>query len=109
MNLMLWPALAFFVFYKGYYALCLGNNHGSALKVYYVTQVIICVFFLIFIFIRSGPWNGFTKLPVLSECGLGFSVFLACVEIVLDIIILALGAFSLYKTKALYDPKAETY
>jgi hypothetical protein len=109
MNCLLWPALAFFVFYKGYYALCLGTNHAVALKVYYVTQVVQCVFFLYFTFTRSGAWNGFAKLPVLANCGLGFSVFLAVIEIIADIIVLGLSVFCLWKTKNLYDPKAETY
>ena len=109
MNLFLWPALAFFVFYKGYYALCLGKNHESSLKVYFVAQVIMCLFYFIFIFIRSGPWNGFAKFPILSGCKLGFSIFLACIEILLDIIVIALGAFCLWKTKNTYDPNADVF
>jgi hypothetical protein len=95
MNLVLWPALAFFVFYKGYYALCLGTNHSAALKVYYVVQVMQILFMLYFIVTRSGSWNGFAKLPVLAECSLGFSIFLACVEIVLNCVVLGLNIFCL--------------
>jgi len=98
--------LAFFTFYKGYYGLCKGPSHHLAVKIYYVSQITACAFWFMFIFIRSGAFNGLFKLPILVTCELKFSVFLAAVEIVSYLASFLLGIFHLYCVRKYYgkDP-----
>ena len=107
MNLFLWPAMAFFTFYKGYHALCQGPNHVASLKWYKCMQIVSLVFYGIFMFIRSGAFNGFMKLPILNECGQSFAMFLSVVEIVLYAILVVLSVFSYMLVKKHYGTDSQ--
>lgn len=105
LDTVLWPMLAFYTFYKGYYTVCNGPNHELSSKIYYAAQIFQCVLFFIFTIIHSGAMNGFTKLPILNECDLGFSVFLSVVEIILYYLTIAIGVFSLLTIQKNYGQK----
>ncbi|CDW72508.1 UNKNOWN [Stylonychia lemnae] len=64
-------------FSAGYYAICQAPSHSRKLLIYRITQVILIIAWFIFSIIRAGPFDGWTKISVLSECNLGFSIFLA--------------------------------
>ena len=49
--------------------------------------------------------NGFTKLPILNECGLGFSVFLSVIEIVLYYTTIGISVFCMLTFKKNYGEK----
>ena len=99
---MLMPMLAFFTFYKGYYALCKGPGHASALTIYYISQVIQLILFFIFTIIKSASFNGFVKLVVLSRCGLKFSLAIAVFEIVLYYLCILIGVYALISIRKNY-------
>lgn len=94
--------LAFFTFYKGYYAICKGPGHASALTIYYVSQTLQLILFLVFTIIKSACFNGFVKLVVLSRCGLKFSLVVGVVEIVLYYVCILIGVYSLISIKKNY-------
>ncbi len=89
------PLLAFFTFYKGYYAVCKGPGHANALTIYYVAQVAQLILFFIFTIIKSACFNGFVKLVLLNQCGLKFSLALAVNEIVLYYISILFGVYAI--------------
>jgi hypothetical protein len=96
------PMLAFFTFYKGYYAVCKGPGHGSALTIYYVAQVAQLILFFIFTIIKSACFNGFIKLVLLSRCGLKFSLALAVFEIVLYYLSIIFGIYTIISVRKNY-------
>ena len=100
--MILFPSLAFFVFYKGYVALCKGPSYKLSFKIYLVAQIIMCVLFFILTIAKGGSSNGFMKLKILSDCGLGFSTMLAIVEIIIYYVVIAIGALSLWKARSFF-------
>jgi len=66
-------------FSLGYYGICQAPNYRRKMLMYKITQAILIIAWFIFSIIRAGPFDGWTKISVLSECGLGFSIFLAVV------------------------------
>ena len=101
LNLFLWPSLAFFTFYKGYYGLCQAPNAASCFRWFICAQITSVLFWTIFMFIGSGSFNGVAKMVTLSECGLGFSIFLAVVEMCLYLTCVILGCLSLVQARRL--------
>jgi hypothetical protein len=99
---MLMPMLAFFTFYKGYYAVCKGPEHASALTIFYIAQVVQLILFFIFTIIKSACFNGFVKLILLSRCGLKFSLALAVFEIVLYYMSILMGIYAIISIKKNY-------
>ena len=98
-DLALMTMLAFFIFTKGYYALCKGPSHALNVKIYYICQAIMCVLFFIFTITRGGCFNGFARLPGLKECELNFSYTISIFEILMYYASIVIGAFCLWKTK----------
>ena len=94
-DVILWPMLAFFVFYKGYYAICKGPSHGTSLLLYYIASGIMILLWFVFTIIKSASFNGFTKLSVLKNCNLIFPLVLSVFEIVMYYISIGLSIFSL--------------
>lgn len=46
---------------------------------------------------RGASFNGFTKIPVLKSCSLGFPVAMLVVETVLYYLTIAIGAYCMFK------------
>ena len=61
--------------------------------------MILIIAWFVFSIIRAGPFDGWTKIGVLSECNLGFSIFLAVVQNLLYYTTIALGIFCLIKAR----------
>ena len=72
--------VAMFSFANGYYAICLGPGHNRKLRIYQITQGLLCLSWFIFAIVGAGPLDGFTKFKYLKICNLGFSIFLGVVE-----------------------------
>ena len=109
-DLILWPALAMFTFYKGYYAICQGPGHATALQIYRVSQIACCVFWALFMLIRSGSFNGIMKIITLAQCGgMGVPIILGIVEIGLYGAALGIGVLCFRKINEVYgqDPWAK--
>ena len=106
LNMFLWPGFQFFVFYKGYHALCQGPNHSLSIKLYYCGQVTLMLFWVLFLFIHKGAFNGIFKFSVLVKCSLKFSIAVSIVELLLYCSIIGLSGFCLKKVKEFYgqDP-----
>ena len=47
---------------------------------------------------KAGPFDGWIKINVLSQCNLGFSIFLAVVQNLLYYVAIGLGIFCLVKS-----------
>ena len=47
-NMLIWPALAFFVFYNGYTAICQGPRHSMALILFYAASATATFFYAYF-------------------------------------------------------------
>ena len=102
-DLLLWPALAMFSFYKGYYAICQGPGHEVALQIYRVSQIACWVFWVAFMLIHSGSFNGISKLFVLGKCGgMGVPIVLSLIEIALYGAAIGLGVLCFRKVKEVY-------
>jgi hypothetical protein len=70
---------AMYSFSLGYYAICQAPKYRRNMLIYKITQSLLVIAWFIFSIIRAGPFDGWTKIRVLSECNLGFSIFLAVV------------------------------
>lgn len=90
---------AMYSFSLGYYAICQGPGHRRKYLFYRITQVILIIAWFVFSIIKAGPFDGWTKIHVLSECNLGFSIFLAVVQNLLYYTAIALGIYCLIKAK----------
>lgn len=104
----MWPLLAFFTFYQGYHAMCKGPNHGLSIKIFFVAQGLQCFMFFLFTIIRSGAFNGFAKLSILSECELHFSYGASVIEILLYYVSIGAGAICLFLAHKNYG-RSEPY
>ena len=77
---------------------------------YYASQSVQTVLFTVFIFIKAGAFNGFTKIPLLVTCDLKFCAALAGIESVGYIGSVAIGVIGIVLIKRHYgitDPKAQ--
>ena len=102
LNLIIWPTLSFFVFYKGYHALCKGPNHYISVNIYYCSQLMQLFFVAYFLVSPHGSFNGVLKIPILLKCQMKFSLFLACVELLCLGAIFVLGIYCFKKVRELY-------
>ena len=94
--------LAFFVFYKGYYAICKGPSHGTSLLLFYISSGIMILLWFVFTIIKSASFNGFTKLSVLKNCNLIFPLVLSVFEIIMYYFSIGLSIFCLIKISKTY-------
>ena len=67
LNCAVWPALAFFVFYKGYIAICQGPMHTFSLVLFYGFSA-LALFLWSYFAIGGGPANGIVKMTKLKSC-----------------------------------------
>jgi hypothetical protein len=94
---------AMFSFVQGYYAICQGPSHGRKLWLYRVSQVVLCIAYFVFSIVGgSSPFDGWVKFKVLSECGLGFSIFLAVVQNLIYLIACGLGLYNVWAVGKAY-------
>ena len=84
-------------FYNGYYAICQGPGHKRKLLVYQITQGLLCAAWFVFSILSAGPFDGWTKIKVLSECNLKFSIFLSVLQSVVYLTTCALGIYCIIK------------
>ncbi len=84
-------------FYHGYYAICQGPNHKRKLLIYQITQGLLCAAWFVFSILNAGPFDGWAKISILSDCGLGFSIFLAVLQSIIYLVTCFLGLFCIYK------------
>lgn len=77
LNVPIFTFVSVYSFSCGYYAICQGPNHSRQFLLYRISQTILILAWFVFTIIKAGPFDGWTKIPVLSECNLGFSIFLA--------------------------------
>lgn len=94
--------VALYSFSCGYYAICQGPNHRRQYLFYRISQVILIIAWFIFAILKAGPFDGWAKISVLSECDLGFSIFLAVVQNLLYYCSIGLGTYCLIRTRQLY-------
>lgn len=87
-----------FSFANGYYAIALGPKHERKIKIYRITQILLCILWFVFSIIGAGCFNGWVKIKTLSKCGLGFSIFLVVVESLLYLTACGLGIFCVVKS-----------
>ena len=97
-------------FSNGYYALCQGPNHDRRLWVYRITQGILCICWFIFSILGAGPFDGWAKFGSLSNCGLGFSIFLGVVQNLIYLVACGLGLYCIVLLGRVYgeNPFSET-
>jgi hypothetical protein len=79
LNIGIFTFASILSFSCGYYALCLGPGHKKKIWIYKITQGLLCTAWFVFSIIPAGPFDGWVKIKVLSECSLWFSIFLAVV------------------------------
>jgi hypothetical protein len=94
--------LAALTFYRGYSAICRKEqlNPERNVIVYRIAQGILCVLWLIFSFIRSGCFDGWTRITALNENGSGgakFCIFLVVIQALLYHTSTAMGVFGIIK------------
>lgn len=87
-----------FSFSCGYYAICQGPGHKSKLLYYKISQAILCIFWFIFSIIEAGPFDGWAKINDLSDCNLGFNIFLAVLQSIAYLVASVLGVFCIFKS-----------
>lgn len=98
---------AMFSFTNGYYALCQAPSHSRRLLVYRISQFILVICWFVFSIVGgNSPFDGWAKFKALSECNLGFSIFLGVVQNLIYLIACGLGAWNLVTIGRLYgeDP-----
>ena len=100
--MLLIPILVFVTFYQGYYAVCKGPSHSTALTIFYGSQIVQLILFFIFTIIKAACFNGFIKLIVLNKCGLKFAMVLAVVEIVMYYVSILMGIYCLISVRKNY-------
>ena len=61
-NALIWPSLAFFIFSRGFTAICQGPNHSKALVTFYGATAVALFFYAFFIFSGNGAANGIVKM-----------------------------------------------
>lgn len=96
-DIFLFSFASLFSFSNGYYALCGGPSHGRRLRVYQITQVLLCILWFILSIVSAGNLDGWTKMGMLNECGLKFSMFLAVVQNLVYMIDIGLAVFCVIK------------
>eukprot|EP00347_Sterkiella_histriomuscorum_P001124 403373235 len=102
LNVPIFTFCALFSFSQGYYAICQGPGHKRKFCFYQITQVILVIAWFVFSIIKAGPFDGWTKIGVLSECNLGFSIFLAVVQNLIYLTAIALGIYCLIRARQYY-------
>lgn len=56
-----------------------------------------------FSILNAGPFDGWAKISILSDCNLGFSIFLAVVQSLTYLTACALGIFNIIKASRVSD------
>ena len=56
----------------------------------------------VFSIIGAGPFDGWTKFGALSQCGLGFSIFLGVVQNLIYMVACGLGIYCIYALGKVY-------
>jgi hypothetical protein len=100
-------AMCSFIF--GFQALCQGPSHYRKLWAYRVSQAVLCLCWFIFSIVGgSSPFDGWTKFDVLSECNLGFSIFLGVMQNLMYLVVCGMGIYNIIMVGRLYgeDPFA---
>jgi len=102
LNVPIFTCAAIYSFSCGYYAICQGPNHKRQLLIYRISQSILMIFWLIFSIMKAGPFDGWIKIKVLSQCNLGFSIFLAVVQNLLYCVAIGIGIHNLIRSGQIY-------
>jgi hypothetical protein len=72
------------------------------LWVYRIFQAILSILWFIFSILGAGPFDGWAKFGALSECGLGFSIFLGVIQNLIYMIASGLGIYCIYALGKVY-------
>lgn len=75
--------------------------------VYRVSQAILCICWFIFSIVGgNSPFDGWTKFKPLSECNLGFSIFLGVMQNLIYFTVCGMGIYNIVMIGRLYgeDP-----
>ena len=105
MGILSFAAMASFT--NGYYALCQGPSHRRRYLVYRVSQSLLCLAWFIFSIVGgNSPFDGWTKFKPLSECNLGFSIFLGVMQNLIYLVACGMGIYNVIMIGRLYgeDP-----
>jgi hypothetical protein len=75
--------------------------------VYRISQVILCICWFVFSIVGgNSPFDGWAKFKSLSQCNLGFSIFLGVVQNLIYLVVCGMGVYNLVVMRRLYgeDP-----
>ena len=93
LNILLFPPVALYSFYKGYRGLTFDTAN---LKMYKITQLVLMILYLVFSIIPSGAFNGWIRVSQLFSDGLIFQGILSLLESFLYLGNVVLMAFTVY-------------
>mmetsp|Transcript_4714 Transcript_4714/g.5154 ORF Transcript_4714/g.5154 Transcript_4714/m.5154 type:complete len:215 (+) Transcript_4714:55-699(+) len=97
LNIVIFPPVAFFSFYRGYRGLCFP---GATLFWYYVTQGILMCLYFCFSIISAGPFNGWLMVSFLFSGGYIFQGIVGILESMLylgNVLLMAITVFQAHK------------
>ena len=107
LNCFLWPTLAFFIFHRGYVAICQGPLHTVSLMLFYGSSLCALIIWS-YQAIAGGASNGIIKMVKLKSCTtskqglIRFITALCCLELFLWSLAIFLLIYNALKVKSIY-------
>lgn len=81
---------------------CAGKRDGTKKLMYMVLQGILCLFYLLFVFLPAGPINGFPRIGDLKDDSSGeaqYGIFCVVMESITYMVLTGLGGWCLWLFK----------